>query len=410
MIGGLVRAMAGGARRVTLRPRACLLHLPVVTSRTGCDACERACPRGAIRAGSPSADADLCDGCGLCVARCPTRALRGLEDRPGPVLASLDAVKGGEPFRIACGLAERDPGPAGTRCVCHASLGWEELVLPILAGAPAVELRSGECGTCRFHDFVAANLPGRLEFAASFARALGVAAEFVVSRSLDEAAGGPDGARISDPVRDRRLSRREMFSRWFGGGRAAVATPDPSGQVAPLPAGPVGTRDAIAALIERRFLDTEPMRIGGAGFAAVVVVDSGRCRLCGLCEATCPTGALAHKRDGGGWTRLFFEHRCVACGACVRACGHDAIRLEHDIVPGRWTSSEGRVIANGAFSRCRYCGAEALSPDLGVCAACYRTRRLNLGLRPARWPPGPVRDRTRSESSAPGTGASARGG
>jgi RnfABCDGE-type electron transport complex B subunit len=47
-----------------------------------CELCVKACPKGAIRmeGGLPVVDYELCDSCGECVRKCPTKVFRLLED------------------------------------------------------------------------------------------------------------------------------------------------------------------------------------------------------------------------------------------------------------------------------------------------------------------------------------------
>ena len=50
-----------------------------------CNPCEEACPRGAITVGGeitglPHLDEDKCNGCGICITRCPGLAIFGLDE------------------------------------------------------------------------------------------------------------------------------------------------------------------------------------------------------------------------------------------------------------------------------------------------------------------------------------------
>lgn len=53
-----------------------------------CNPCEEACPRGAIRVGDeitglPHLDEDKCNGCGICMTRCPGLAIFGVDETYG---------------------------------------------------------------------------------------------------------------------------------------------------------------------------------------------------------------------------------------------------------------------------------------------------------------------------------------
>lgn len=55
------------------------------TQQIPCNPCEKACPRGAIRIGEnitncPVLDEAKCNGCGLCIARCPGQAIFGVDE------------------------------------------------------------------------------------------------------------------------------------------------------------------------------------------------------------------------------------------------------------------------------------------------------------------------------------------
>ena len=57
-----------------------------------CNPCEEACPRGAIAVGEeitglPRLDEEKCNGCGICMARCPGLAIFGVDETYGKKMA-----------------------------------------------------------------------------------------------------------------------------------------------------------------------------------------------------------------------------------------------------------------------------------------------------------------------------------
>lgn len=54
--------------------------------------------------------------------------------------------------------------------------------------------------------------------------------------------------------------------------------------------------------------------------------DMALCILCGICERTCPAGALRVVKAENLWAIDNFA--CVQCGACTRACPKDCLTME----------------------------------------------------------------------------------
>lgn len=69
------------AQRRALGPVACIECLQQIP----CNPCEEACPRGAITIGTeitglPHLDENKCNGCGICMTRCPGLAIFGVDE------------------------------------------------------------------------------------------------------------------------------------------------------------------------------------------------------------------------------------------------------------------------------------------------------------------------------------------
>ncbi len=69
------------------------------------------------------------------------------------------------------------------------------------------------------------------------------------------------------------------------------------------------------------------------GVRGRVVNDVSQCILCGMCEKSCPAGALTVDRKTGQWKIDPFA--CVQCGACVSACPKKCLHMDpHYAAPG----------------------------------------------------------------------------
>ncbi|MCR5792152.1 MAG: 4Fe-4S binding protein [Lachnospiraceae bacterium] len=60
----------------------------------------------------------------------------------------------------------------------------------------------------------------------------------------------------------------------------------------------------------------------------VEMIDVKDCILCGLCEKSCPPGAIKVDRNGGTWSIQRFD--CIQCGYCVDKCPKKTLK----IIPG----------------------------------------------------------------------------
>ena len=63
-----------------------------------------------------------------------------------------------------------------------------------------------------------------------------------------------------------------------------------------------------------------------AGLKGQIANDMEVCILCGICEKTCPSGALKVVKGDKSWSIDRF--RCVQCGACTRACPKTCLTME----------------------------------------------------------------------------------
>ncbi len=63
-----------------------------------------------------------------------------------------------------------------------------------------------------------------------------------------------------------------------------------------------------------------------AGLKGHIENEMSTCILCGICQKSCPAGAIEVDRQAGTWSINRF--RCVQCGTCARVCPKHSLRME----------------------------------------------------------------------------------
>jgi len=80
--------------------------------------------------------------------------------------------------------------------------------------------------------------------------------------------------------------------------------------------------------LSRRIGEAEHTGPRPSAFKAVV--DSEKCVGCGLCEETCPLGAISVEE-----TARVDPTRCIGCGRCADECPQEAISMEATVMGSR---------------------------------------------------------------------------
>ncbi|HVW89079.1 MAG TPA: 4Fe-4S binding protein [Gaiellaceae bacterium] len=295
-------ALNGGAfsRRTLLSPGGAVTQAPVAILDEGaclgsarCGLCLARCPAKAIAPGrtAPAVDASACTACGLCVPVCPTGALRIAGASLAQVEAQLERLASGfDGVVLACAAAGADapPGRALVELPTLAivTLGW---LLQLRARGLAVTFAPCDGPCC-------AGVPALEELAAR----------------LDAPAPRTEPLRLAEPAATIAALR-------VPGSAAGIAS-----EAAPL---------------------------------GLVRLDDERCSLCGACAVACPTAAFRLEETPGETVLHFSADACTGCGRCAAACPEDALSVERGLDLARL--GRGPVaLARDRRERCSGCGAD----------------------------------------------------
>lgn len=308
-----------------------------IQSRTGCKVCRAVCPRGVFDTEEP--DWSLCDGCGVCAARCPSRAIR-----PSALLSEklLELAGQEKPNEVLC--CDQQEAAADLKVPCLAALPWEYLAFLSLHGhLTLVRVGCEDCPRKALSEELEKSLTELRQWMgeARFSEAV------TVLRSPDET------------IPTRLSSRREAVSQLFSRSKSFAA--------ALLPQAEELTPDGM---LSRRLLAHRLKQMGERAPAVTQALPrfTERCDACGVCIKLCPTGAL-HRIDGerqegrAVWHMALIPWRCTDCGLCRAACPKGGI--ERYV---RAASMTMPLIHKVVGQFCRRCGSPSGTQEL--CDAC----------------------------------------
>lgn len=335
------------AQLVTLEASRCV-HARIETA--SCQACVEACPRSAWHLddeelGLSAAD---CDGCGLCAAACPTRAITAPTGE-----ALRRRLDGHRVLMAACERALPEGGEGGMTCL-H-TLTTADLLRYWRRGERVWLITTADCAHCergRGQGF-----SSRVEHINRLLEARGEP-RILVKSLLPEL-----WSRLRELDTDSTVARRRFLQRLW--------------------------RRPASELLEGRIQDEESdtreppgsFLPGHGPLPWAIRLDPLTCVVCQACIRVCPDQALRLQDEPTGTPgqrTLGLEHeRCTGCGLCVDVCEPRAIAVQ------AWTEPERAEIALRE-SVCRACGAPFLLPTergdgVQLCWVCQRgqpARRL----------------------------------
>lgn len=345
-----------------------------------CRACASACPVGVLDV-SPAALtlAEGCIACGRCAAACPTQALTL------PELAALNTpIDDPQPrhLRMECAKVPQAERCGDTTVVpCLGALTAGHLLARHAAGHSVQIVDRGWCARCEAGSGSVHPAQAALDGAQVWLHALGeLQVPTLVNEPLPLArmSTAPPHTPDATPTLERRSFFRAVLQHPNGGPRPARA------------ATPMGAHGRAAYPADRRHPSPERERqlhalraITGARGSTIpgewfphLDVDA-RCCDQRMCVALCPTAALTAHEDADSAALDFSAERCIACGACVRACPEGAMHLEPH---GSEPATAIRRLASHARARCASCGG-AFTPahttaTAAQCPTCAKNQRF----------------------------------
>ena len=328
-----------------------------------CRRCLEICPFGAIRSTGREIIFDhyLCQGCGGCALVCPAEAIRLNEPSQEELLSQLrNRLENRSDFPTT--LVIFDEGNAGKEKLAGLDEGdadqtiyfqvdqiaYAGMAMPLSALAYGAGEVLVVCGS-RNPPRIKRALEGQMIMARTILRGLGLPEEKI--RLAADPSDPPDaGEKPSEP---------------FGSNESAADFPRLPATFSPRPDKRTMVRLAVEHLYNQYnqsgAVQPELPLPAGSPFGAITV-DGGACTLCLACVTACPSRALS---AGGQVPQLKFrESLCHQCGLCQETCPEGAIRLLPRLLCDLEAVETPKIIQEAEPFRCIECGLAFTTPAM----------------------------------------------
>jgi ferredoxin len=327
--------------QVTQKPPEACAHGS--SSFRGCSRCLDNCPTQAIVSfdNCIQIDTNICEGCGLCVAVCPSGCMTTAEPLANNVLKSirsalLDRHNGGEE-RVGVFLYDGRIDTANLSLILNQA-PQPTIVFPLEnTGVVGMDvwLMIAAYGARDVYLLVAHKTPEKVLQA--------------LANQLTYAAAVLEGMGYSG----NRLKLIQEGGELQFPSRPAVSE-IPSARLAPTSEKRAAVDLAVAHLHKHAPTPRSHVSLPEGAPYGKVRIKKKACTLCMACVAVCPAGSLV---DGGGRPELrFIEANCVQCGLCREACPENAIRLSPRFVYDRESARQPEAINKEEIFCCIECG------------------------------------------------------
>jgi ferredoxin len=349
--------------------------------KASCDTCVKACPVGAISF-NPSLDVqNQCIGCGICTAACPNGVFELVDRDDESLCLEIDKIltqTGSDNVTFVCG-DKTNRNPAEISVVCLAGLNESVLLSAFNYGAEKVALHHFKCNECLLYSKFC-NVYDLCRKMDVFMRLTGIDTGRFEVTQIHSAPSYPSGQPHKKPQRE--LSRRDFFSLLKRTARSRFDDfSDDSDNEEYKKCRAVNNKRQRLLNILARFDKLVSCKIDNnrVPFADIRISDS--CVGCGVCQKTCPVGALKNTTHNGNFSLDFSPDICTSCRLCEELCARRAIRINNSFDLGELLSMSDKKLIELQGKSCELCGHPFYGTDGDVCFVCSG-RPQHMGLHP----------------------------